>query len=66
MLIHKGFIKVHNGSFYPISRITEIRPRYCSPACTEIVFDDGKIVRNSETIIKTIDEIDKINNIDKD
>lgn len=59
MLIHKGFIRIPGGNFYPISRIIEIRPRYCSPVCTEIVFDDGKVVRNSETIIKTIDEIDK-------
>lgn len=59
MLAYKGFIRMLGGQFYPISRIVEIRPRHCSPACTEIVFDDGKIVVNNETIIKTIDEIDR-------
>lgn len=59
MLIHEGFIKMRNGSFYPISRITEIRPLYCSPVCTEIVFDDGKIVKNRDTVLRTIDEINK-------
>lgn len=59
MLIHKGFIKVNYDTFYPLSRIVEIRYWNCSPDFTEIVFDDGEIVRNRDTILRTIDEIDK-------
>lgn len=59
MLIHKGFIKVAYDTFYPLSRIVEIRYWNCSSIFTEIIFDDGKIVRNRDTVLRTIDEIDK-------
>ncbi len=59
MLIHKGFIKVAYDTFYPLSRIVEIKHWNCSPIFTEIIFDDGKIVRNRDTVLRTIDEIDK-------
>lgn len=57
MLIHKGFIKVDYDTFYPLSRIVEVRYWNLYPDCTEIVFDDGKIVKNRDTVLKTIDEI---------
>lgn len=59
MLINKGFIRVGYDTFYPLSRIVEVRYWNLYPDVTEIVFDDGKIVRSENPILSIIDEIDK-------
>lgn len=57
MRIYKDFIQVDVGSFYPISRIKEIRYWNYSPMTTEIVFDDGRVVKNDSSLVKTIYEL---------
>ena len=59
MLIYKGFIKVDYDTFYPLSRIVEVRYWNCSPDFTEIVFDNGKVVKNRDTVLRTMDEINE-------
>lgn len=60
MLGYKGFIKVVNGVFYPISRIKELRPHKYNSFKTNIVFDDGKIVTIYKPMIQTIELINDI------
>lgn len=57
MRIYKDFIQVDVGSFYPISRIREIRYWHYSPIITEIIFDDGKSIKNESSPIRTIYEL---------
>ena len=66
MNIYKDFIQVDIGSFYPISRIKEIRYWNCSPIITEIIFDDGKSIKNDNSLIRTIYELyeDKLKILD--
>lgn len=69
MRIYKDFIQVDVGSFYPISRIREIKYWNHSPIITEIIFDDGKSIKNNSSLIRTIYELynddDKIKFLDR-
>ena len=69
MRIYKDFIQVGVGSFYPISRIREIRYWNHSPIITEIIFDDEKSIKNDNSLIRTIYELyndnDKIKFLDR-
>lgn len=66
MRIYKDFIQVDVGSFYPISRIREIKYWNYSPMITEIIFDDGKSIKNDSSLVRTIWELynDKIKFLD--
>ena len=52
--------------FYPISRIREIRYYNHSPIVTEIIFDDGKSIKNDSSLLRTIYELydDKLKILD--
>lgn len=61
MFDYKGFIQVTRGrTFYPVSRIKELKPHNDNSFKTDIIFDDGKIVTFDKPIIQTIERINSI------
>lgn len=59
MIIHKGFIKATNRSYYPISEISKIEPLFYSPTKTKIIFKDGAYAIVQFDLLKTIDRINE-------
>lgn len=56
MFIYKGFIETSkNGTFYPISRIVELK--FVSALLTEILFDDNVSIIVGYPIKKLIDRL---------
>lgn len=61
MFEYKGFIKVdEDGSFYPVSRIKELRPYRYDSLRTQIIFDDDKFIVYQGTMSKAIEFINTL------